>query len=172
MDFASLTLGLAVPSSTFVTITSIFSFLYSIYTIFKNMFSKKLKPRIRLVEYFSHPEVTHFYTHIENLSTEPLLISSISLVQGKNKTMCELKPVRVATIERKRNGVVVDTENKMSLELPIALGHNQCVSGYLVFYGCQEIDTTQTKSLKFQVQTNRHKALSIQSSFESCRPME
>lgn len=155
-----------------VTVASIFSFLYSFYTIISNALNKRRKPRIRLLEYFTRPDVTYFYTAIENISTEPVLISSISILQGKNRTVCELKPVRVETIEKRRNGVVIAVENKMSLDFPVTLGHNQCISGYVVFYGCQEIDPVQTKHLNFQVQTNHRRSLSVRSSFEGCRSIK
>lgn len=109
--------------------------------------SNRRKVTIKIFDYTSyHGEIAQFLIHIQNDSSSPLCISSISLVCDGIETCCELIPKKI----RGTGGDLLKTPM-----FPINLSGKQGVPHFLEFVGLEQIQLVPDKKIDFVIYTNR-----------------
>ncbi len=141
-------------------ITLLIALIGAIGTI-SGIVSKRTNINLKIIDYVhikTHKNIVQLFLLIENRSSNPIIISSISIsyLKGK-KYYCELLPKII-------------TENKLNKvftpNFPINLQAYQGYQGYFEFLYCEDISLVEGKNLDIQIYTNRkviNKSLTLHS---------
>ncbi len=106
------------------------------------------------------------YLFFENRSRLPISITAISVLFDGVYYPCRYQPQKVISDQRTVGGKVVSLQDYYNITFPVQLGSLDSSSGYVLFVIPQDVQIPDSKTLTFQVSSNRGKAFEMKLSLD------
>lgn len=123
------------------------SFFGTAYLYFRRWISGRKNLEVSIIDY-SKPfgRIAQFFISFQNHSSSPITIQTVSIFHNGNEYPCELIPKKI----KGKNESLITTPM-----FPINLAPAQGYLCYLEFLNCEDIPTSDGKTISLKIHTNR-----------------
>ena len=128
--------------------------------------SNKRNISIRPIAYNSKNNIILFYLFFENRSRLPISITALSILLDGTCYPCRYQPEKVISHQRTVGGKVVNSQDYYNINFPVQLSSLGSSSGYVLFVIPPEVLIPDSKTVTFQVSSNRGNAFEMKLSLD------